>query len=85
MPTFGLDTCSGILTFVYSVNAGFIVLYMYFCCVTYEHYWMALKNPAFIMREAKRLNQVRKDKEALEAAALAAQEKERQRLIDEAI
>ena len=46
---------------------------------------MSLKNPAMIIREAKRINQVRKDKEALEAAALAAAEKERQKLIDEAI
>jgi hypothetical protein len=85
MPTFGIDSCSGVLSFVYSTNAAFIVLYMYFCCVTYEHYWMSLKNPAMIIREAKRINQVKKDKEALEAAALAAAEKERQKLIDEAI
>jgi len=77
MPTFGIDSCSGVLSLVYSTNAAFIVLYMYFCCVTYEHYWMSLKNPAMIMREAKRLNQVRKEKEALEAAALVAADKER--------
>lgn len=85
MPTLGMTSCPGILMLVYSVNAGFIVLYMYFCCVTYEHYWMGLKNPRFIIKEAKRLNDERKQKEAMEAAALAAEEKERQRLIDAAI
>jgi hypothetical protein len=56
MPTFGITSCTGILTLVYSTNAAFIVLYMYFCCVAYEHYWMGLKNPKFIVQEAKRLN-----------------------------
>lgn len=56
MPTFGINSCNGILTLVYSTNAAFIVLYMYFCCVAYEHYWMSLKNPRFMLQEAKRLN-----------------------------
>jgi hypothetical protein len=55
MPTLGIKTCGGVLSLLYSMNGAYVILYMYFCCVCYEHYFMALSNPALILKETQRL------------------------------
>ena len=72
-----ITNCAGVLWMIYTINAAFIVLYMYFCCVTYEHYWMALRNPKFILLETKRLAREKRDAEVLEQAALLAEKEKR--------
>jgi hypothetical protein len=77
LPTLNIQSCSGLLWLIYSANGAFIVLYMYFCCVTYEHYWMGLRNPKFVMQEAKRIAREKRDAEALEQAVLLAEKEKR--------
>lgn len=63
IPTWKVKNCWGKVTLLYSCNAAFLLLYLYFCCVTYEHYWMGLKNPKFIVREAQILAEEKKQRE----------------------
>lgn len=68
LPTLKEKHCGGILWTIYVVNGAFLILYIYFCAVTYEHYFMGLLRPDFRAAEAKliekEIQQKRLDQEA---------------------
>ena len=85
IPTFGLNSCNKVQSIIFSANGVFIVIYMYFCCVTYEHYWRGMKNPVFLLREGKRIKKEQDDKVAKDAADLALAEERKKQLTEAAL
>jgi len=69
LPTLKEKHCGGILWTIYVVNGGFLLLYLYFCAVTYEHYFMGLLRPDFQLYEQKLLLQEQENKKLAEDAA----------------